>query len=157
MDYFPVAMRLKGKKVIVVGGGNIAMRKVLTLFDTGVLIQVIAPELTSGLERLAERGVITWIKKSVEEIDINNAVLVISATDNKEVNNKVSTWAKKKAIMVNVVDNSHLSDFISPALLKKDKALVAVYTDGKDAVLSRDLKNYLNEKWDDFLLFRDKL
>jgi len=156
MDYFPVAIRLREKKVVVVGGGKVAGRKVAILLDTGALIQIIAPKLSVELKNLADKEVISWVKKSIEEKDIVGATLIISATDQKEVNSKVSIWAKKRGIPINVVDNSYLSDFISPALIKKNKALVAVYTDGKDPVLSRDLKNYLYEKWNDFLLFRDK-
>jgi len=58
---------------------------------------------------------------------------------------------------VNVVDRARLSDFISPALLYMPKAIVAIYTEGKDPVLSRDLKNFLKERWDEFLSYRDRL
>lgn len=156
MNYFPVAIRLRDKKVVVVGGGKVAGRKVAILLDTGALIQIIAPKLSVELKNLADKEAISWVNKSIEEKDIIGATLIISATDQKEVNSKVSIWAKKRGIPINVVDNSYLSDFISPALIKKDKALVAVYSDGKDPVLSRDLKKYLHEKWNDFLLFRDK-
>ncbi|MBP7088131.1 MAG: bifunctional precorrin-2 dehydrogenase/sirohydrochlorin ferrochelatase [Candidatus Omnitrophica bacterium] len=157
MDYFPVAIRLRNKKVIVVGGGKVAHRKVATLLDSKALIQIVTPKLSAELKNLADKGIISWVKKSVEEKDIKGATLIISATDRKKINSKASRWAKKRGIPINVVDNSYLSDFISPALVKKDKALVAVYSDGRDPVLSRDLKNYLNERWNDFLLFRDKL
>ena len=69
----------------------------------------------------------------------------------------MSLWARKRSILVNVVDDPDLSDFISPAVFRSHNALVTVYSDGKNPVLSRDLKNYLKEQWNDFIAYRDRL
>lgn len=156
MNYLPIAIKLRDKRVIVVGGGKVAERKAETLLDTGARVVVIAPEVTSKIRLLAEKDVIKWERRRVEEPDISQARLVVAATDNQETNKQISLWAKQSEILVNVVDRQLISDFISPALLEQDKTLVAVYTDGRDPVLSRDLKNYLKENWDDFLLFRHR-
>lgn len=157
MNYLPIAIKLKNKRVIVVGGGVVAERKIKTLLNAGALVLVISPEVTSKIKLLINKKAIKWKKRVVEEADINKARLIVATTDSQETNKDISQWAKRSGILVNVVDRQLISDFISPALLKKGKALVAVYTDGKDPVLSRDLKNYLKENWDDFLLFRDRL
>ncbi len=156
MNYLPIAINLKNKRVIVVGGGKVAQRKIKTLLDTEALIVVIAPEITSKIRLLIEKGVVNWESRRVQESDIKEARLIVAATDSEEVNRDISRWAKQSRILVNVVDRQLISDFISPALLQQHKVFVAVYTDGRDPVLSRDLKNYLKENWDDFLSYRDR-
>lgn len=157
MDYLPIAVKLKGERVIVVGGGHVALRKVQNFLDAGARVHLIAPALHPDVHDLYENGKITWDKKRISKDDIQDAALIVSATDEKEVNEDVSRWAKEEDIRINVVDRPEISDFISPAVLRPGEALVAVYTDGKDPVLSRDLKNFLKEKWNDFLSFRDRL
>lgn len=142
---------------MVAGGGKVAARKVLSLLMAGALVKVVSPELGFRLTQLNENNKISAIKRKIRKSDLVNAALVISATDDNFVNQKVSIWAKEMNILVNVVDNSNLSTFISPAVLPKAKALVAIYTDGRDPVLSRDLKNFIKEHWDEFISYRDRL
>ncbi len=157
LDYFPIALGIKNRKTVIVGGGQVAQRKAISLLAAGAQVEVISPALTPKLRSLARSGKITWRAQPVNGKDIRGAFLVVAATDNHIVNKNVSRWAKHARILVNVVDAPVLSDFISPAVVRADKALVAVYTDGKDPVLSRDLKNYLEEKWDEFLSYRSRL
>jgi siroheme synthase-like protein len=156
VKYLPIAVKIKGRRVIVVGGGKIALRKVLNFLDAGARVHVIAPALHPEMRGLYTEGKITWDEKLFSEDDIKGAALVVSATDKKVVNEKVSRAARKKDIAVNVVDQPGISDFISPAIIRHARAIIAVYTDGKDPALSRDIKDYLKEMWDDFLLFRDR-
>jgi siroheme synthase-like protein len=157
MDYLPIAIRLKNRKAIVVGGGIVAERKIETLLLSGVDLTVISPSLTAKLVKAFKLSRFRWLKRKIQQADVAGVDMVVAATNDKSVNENVSEWAGHSKILVNVVDKPKISDFISPALLEKEEALVAVYTDGKNPVLSRDLKNYLGEKWDDFLLYRDRL
>ncbi len=157
MDYLPIALKIKGKKAVVVGGGKVAQHKTGTLLEAGAKVTLISPDTTEELRQLAKAAKIKWLKRCLEKSDIFGASLVIAATNDASLNKQVSLWAKEAKIAINVVDGPVWSDFISPALLKKDKALIAVYTDGKDPVLSRDLKNYLGDKWNDFLRYRNRL
>lgn len=154
MKYYPVALNLKSKKALVVGGGKVAERKVNALLEAGSNAAVISPDLTPGLKQLFMSGKITWRKKNFHVSDSIPADIIIAATSNMRINRKVRQWAGKHKILVNVVDNACLSDFISPAVLRGKKAIIAVYTDGKDPVLSRDLKNFLKENWGVFLSYR---
>jgi len=157
LNYFPIALRLKDKRVIVVGAGRVAKRKIKILLDSGAKIIVIAPWAELGIQRLAKNKVLNWQKRSVRRLDLKLATLVIAATDNRVINEQVSHWARQEGIKVNVVDKPAICDFITPALIRFKKALLAIYTDGRDPVLSRDLKNYLKENWNDFLSYRDRL
>jgi len=157
MRYLPIAIKLKDKRVIVVGGGKVAERKLRNLLDTGARVCVISPRVTGKIRVLVKNRTIVWKPRCLRNSDIKRADLIIAATDDSIVNEHVSIVARELRIPVNVVDKPTLSDFISPALLRLNKALIAVYTDGKDPVLSRDLKNYLKEQWDDFVSYRNRL
>jgi len=157
MKYLPIAIKLKNRRVVVVGAGKVAERKISTLLDAGAEVDVVSPKATGNIKHLAKNGKIRWLPRSIARSDVRNAVIIISATDNRGVNRYVREWGQEFQIPVNVVDNSRISDFISPALLRFKKALIAVYTNGRDPVLSRDLKNYLKENWDDFVSYRNRL
>ena len=157
MKHYPIAVKLASKSVLVIGGGPVAERKVLSLLETGARVRVISLTLTPQLLRLKGLKRISWLKGRVRKKDLAGAKFIIAATDDRKANKDVSSWAKSKSIPVNVVDQPSLSSFISPAILRRGKAILAVYTDGKDPVLSRDLKNFLKEQWDEFISYRDRL
>lgn len=152
--YYPIALKLKDRTAVVVGGGRVAERKVKTLLEVGVRVCVVSPDLTIALQRFFKSHRIIWINRGVRCSDVNKKDIVIAATSDPAINKKVSRWAKRQGILVNVVDMPKLSSFISPALLRLSKAAIAVYTDARDPVLSRDLKNFLKENWNVFLSYR---
>ncbi len=156
MKYYPVALDLKGRRVVVAGGGPVAARKVGSLLAAGARVCVVAPQAVGALRRWARDGRIAWRPRRIAPRDIRSAALVIAATDDQAVNAALSRWARREDRRINVVDQPRYSDFISPAVFRRRRSIVAVYTDGRDPVLSRDLKNYLREKWDDFLRYRDQ-
>ncbi len=157
MKYFPIALNLDKKNVLVVGAGEVAWRKIKKLLHTQAKIKVVSPYANRGVKDLSEKGLISWEKDTLEYRHLKEADLIIASTNDREVNRCLSGWAKEEKILINVVDNSNLSDFISPAILFPEEGIIAVYTDGKDPALSRDLKSYLKENWDDFLSYRSRL
>ncbi len=148
---------MKGRTALVVGGGQVAERKVKTLLEFGARVRVISPELTGSLKKLSRSGRIAWVGRAMRPSDIKNADIVIAATSIASVNGAVSRRAKRAGIPVNVVDRPTLSSFISPAVFRAPKAVIAVYTHGIDPVLSRDLKNFIKDNWNMFLSYRDRL
>jgi len=156
INYYPIAVKLKNKKALVVGGGAVAERKVKTLITAGACVKVVSPALTPQLKRLAKSGGILWTARTVRRSDLYGAAIVIAATSDNRVNRKVSRWAKERKTPVNVVDNPALSSFISPAVFRAGGAVVAVYTHGRNPVLSRDIKNFLKENWNVFLSYRNR-
>lgn len=155
--YYPIAIKLKGRTAIVVGGGQVAERKVQTLLEFGARVRVISPKLTEQLQKLFRSRRIAWIRRIARSSDIKGADIIIAATSDVTVNKNVSRLAKRAGIQVNVVDNPSLSSFISPAVFRAGGAVVAVYTHGRDPALSRDIKNFLKEQWDVFLSYRNRL
>lgn len=157
MEYFPIAIRLKREKTLVVGGGAVAERKIISLLEAGARVWVVAPRITLKLDSLLAQDRIKWLNRKFQDSDVKGCVVAIAATNDSKLNQEISRLAKESAVLVNVVDKPLISDFISPAVFRADQALITVYSDGKDPVLSRDLKNYLKEKWDDFLSYRHRL
>jgi len=157
MRYFPIAMSLKDRLVVVVGAGKVAERKIRSLLSAGARVHVVSPRANTVIRSLAKKNKIKWVPRVAQRSDLVNARLIIAATNKRLINEYVSKWAQQFNVPVNVVDESNLSDFISPAIVRFKKAIVAVYTDGKDPVFSRDLKNYLGEKEHDFVSYRNRL
>ena len=157
LKYYPVGLKLRGLPALVAGGGKVAERKISFLLSAGAKIEVVSPRLTPLLKRLARSREIRWAKKDIARTDLLGKKLIIAATDDADANKAVSRWAREKKIWINVVDKPSLSDFISPAVVRFRKAVITVYTDGRDPVLSRDIKNFLKERRDDFLSYRHRL
>lgn len=155
--YYPVALNLQNRSVLVAGGGTVAERKVKILLRFGARVNIVSPDLTPALLRLFKLKKIGWAKRAFLRGDVKDASLVIAATSKAEVNKQISRYAKRKGILVNVVDNADLSNFISPAYFQAGKAVVAVNTNAEDPCLSRDLKNFLKEHWGEFLSYRNRL
>ncbi|MBP7216656.1 MAG: NAD(P)-dependent oxidoreductase [Candidatus Omnitrophica bacterium] len=155
--YYPVAMDLHERRAVVVGGGAVAEQKIKKLLAARARIKVVSPVATSWLRSLASHGAIQWIQRCVCKSDVRGARVVIAATSDAHVNTSVQRWAHHYGSLVNVVDNPGLSDFISPAVLRLSKAIISVHTNGQDPALSRDLKNFLKEQWDAFVLYRHRL
>ncbi|MBU4376600.1 MAG: bifunctional precorrin-2 dehydrogenase/sirohydrochlorin ferrochelatase [Candidatus Omnitrophica bacterium] len=155
--YYLIALKIKGESVLIAGGGKVAKRKAEILLKSGAKVKIVSPEITEGLRRIISLRKVRWIKRKIRPSDLAGAKVVIAATSDSSVNKKVSGWAEKRGILVNVVDRAELSSFISPAIFTAPKAIVAVYTEGRDPALSRDLKNFLKENWDAFLSYRHRL
>ncbi|MDP2941744.1 MAG: bifunctional precorrin-2 dehydrogenase/sirohydrochlorin ferrochelatase [Candidatus Omnitrophota bacterium] len=157
MKYYPLALEVKNRRVLVVGAGAVAERKIKNLLKFGARIQVVAPLATAKIRRLAGEGRISWLKREFAAQDLKGSQLVIAAASNEKINKQVSKEAAKKKVLINVVDNPALSDFISPAVFSSKQAIIAVFTEGRNPVLSRDLKNFLKGHWDEFLSYRNRL
>jgi uroporphyrin-III C-methyltransferase/precorrin-2 dehydrogenase/sirohydrochlorin ferrochelatase len=143
VKYFPVFFDVEGLRVLVVGGGEVALRKVALLERSGAAITVVAPRIHA---ELAERGAAGAIKLVVREFipeDLDGVRLVIVATSRRAVNRFIATLSEARAIPVNVVDDREASRFIVPAIVDRDPVLVAVSTGGTSPVLARRLRERL--------------
>jgi uroporphyrin-III C-methyltransferase/precorrin-2 dehydrogenase/sirohydrochlorin ferrochelatase len=147
MDYLPIFLRLAGEPVLVVGGGEVAARKIDLLLRTGARVIVVAPELIASLAQQATQGVITHLAAEFQPDHLNGVRLAIAATDRHAVNAWVAHQADRRNIPVNVVDDRELSRFIVPAIVDRSPVVVAVGSSGDAPVLTRRLR----EKLESFL------
>jgi uroporphyrin-III C-methyltransferase/precorrin-2 dehydrogenase/sirohydrochlorin ferrochelatase len=136
----PVSLSLKDRKCLVVGGGSVALRKVETLLDYDTDITVVAPEVDEKLEFFAKNNRIALEKRPYRSPEAGDYQIVISASDDMDVNRQVSDDARKAGAPVNVADQPALCDFIFPAVLRRDCLTVAVCSDGKAPFMSGHLK-----------------
>ncbi|MEW5758907.1 MAG: bifunctional precorrin-2 dehydrogenase/sirohydrochlorin ferrochelatase [Candidatus Omnitrophota bacterium] len=157
MRYYPIALNLANKKVLVVGAGKIGKRKINRLLECRAKVKVVSICANKDIRIKAKLKKIVLLRRPYKTSDTKNADLIIAATNNKTLNQRISQLANKKRVLVNVVDDSYLSNFISPAILRREKSIVAVYSDAKDPKLSKDLKNFIEDKWNEFLSYRSGL
>lgn len=128
---------------MVVGGGDVAARKVGLLLRARGRVVVIAPQLNEELNTLQAQGHIHWEKEGYEAAHLADAVLVVAATDDSELNRRVSEQARERNIPVNVVDQPALCSFIFPSIVDRSPVTVAVSTGGASPVLARMLRAHL--------------
>lgn len=137
MDFFPIFLNLKNSPCLVVGGGEVAFRKVSALLQAGAAVTVVSPELCAAFNELAT---IRHLPEPFRVAHLHDATLVIAATDDATVNKEVSMEARKRKLPVNVVDNPELCTFIMPAILDRSPLVVAFSTGGAAPILARMLR-----------------
>jgi precorrin-2 dehydrogenase/sirohydrochlorin ferrochelatase len=147
LKYYPVFWDIADKKCVVVGGGEVAARKVKRLLDCGAKVSVVSPELNSDLAALKKDKLIFHIPSKYGSKDIEGAALVIGATDDEEINAAVSQDATAKGIPVNVVDDPQKCDFILPSIVERGDLAIAIGTGGKSPALARHLREELEARY----------
>ncbi len=140
MDLFPIFMDLKGRSCLVVGGGDVAARKVSLLVRAGARVEVVAPDLCPSLAALCDADQIRHCAREFHDKDVEGKALVIAATNHKDVNRTVSELAKAMNVPVNVVDQPELGSFIVPSIIDRSPVQVAVSSGGASPVLARLLR-----------------
>lgn len=140
MEYLPICVRVRERACLVVGGGEIALRKATLLSRAGARLRVVAPHVEPGFE--AFEGVDIRTRGYAPE-DLDDAWLAVAATDDKELNRRVSADAQARGVPVNVVDAPALCTFVMPAIVDRAPILVAISTAGASPVLARSLRGQI--------------
>lgn len=145
MAVFPLFVNLKGKRCIVIGGGEIAARKVdiLLLFEANLII--VSPEVNNSIKELAKQGKINIIRKEYDYEDIEDAFLVVAATSSPEVNECIFRDAEKRNIPVNIVDDPEKCTFIFPSLVNRGDLTIGISTSGTYPALSKKIRKITEE------------
>ncbi len=140
MEHLPIFINIKQKPTLVVGGGDIALRKINLLLKAQAKVDCLSPLFCEDINNLFKDGQITLIKKSFEHTDIKDYSVIIAATDDSSVNSSISSIAHDKRIPVNVVDSPDLSSFIMPSIVDRSPVIIAVSSAGKAPVLARIIR-----------------
>ena len=141
--YYPIFLDLHNKNVLVVGGGKVAERKILNLLKYGCRIRVVSPGLTSQLEKLVVEKKIQHIPEQSLNKAMDEASIVIAATDDPVVNEKIASRAKEKGLLVNAVDQPQDCNFIMPSIVKSGNLQIAISTGGKSPALAKKIRKEL--------------
>ncbi|WP_460120061.1 siroheme synthase CysG [Pseudomonas sp. H3_G09] len=146
MKYLPLFHNLRGSRVLVVGGGEIALRKSRLLADAGALLRVVAPEIETQLAELVAASGGECLLRGYAEADLDGCGLIIAATDDETLNAQVSTDAHRRCVPVNVVDAPALCSVIFPAIVDRSPLIIAVSSGGDAPVLARLIRAKI-ETW----------
>jgi uroporphyrin-III C-methyltransferase/precorrin-2 dehydrogenase/sirohydrochlorin ferrochelatase len=143
MEHLPIFLDVKKQPCLVVGGGDIAVRKVKTLVRSGAAVSLIAPALCPELQSRLEKGEFVHHARLFDAKDIEQQRLVIAATDDRQVNQQIAMLAKQRNIPVNVVDQPEDCSFIMPSVIDRSPVVAAVSTGGASPVLARLVRSRL--------------
>ena len=149
MSYYPIMIQLEGMKVVVVGGGAVAQRKIDTLLDYHADVHVVSRDLTSKLNKYLEERRIKLSGREFKESHLDGAFVVIAATDDPLLNRRVSETALARGLLINAVDQPADCNFIVPSILKRGDLLVAVSTSGKSPAFSKKIREQLERQFGD--------
>ncbi len=154
-NYFPIFCNLEGKRVVVVGGGIVAKRKIELLLPTGAQIVVITQEALDEIKEMAQKGLIELFERRYSNGDLKNSWLVIAATDKPEVQQAIFNEAEDRHIFCNVVDKPEVCSFIVPSMVRRGDLCIAISTGGQSPGLAKKLRKRLEiefgQEWEGFV------
>lgn len=143
MNYYPVFLQLEEKTALVVGGGKVAERKVEGLLRCGASVNMVSKVLTERLRLLVDSGEVRFLGEEMREEFLDDAFIVIAATDDKELNSRVSEKARKRGLLVNAVDQPADCNFILPSIVRRGDLSIAISTSGKSPALAKRIRKEL--------------
>ncbi len=157
MELYPVFLNLENKKCLVVGGGSVVARKISALLQCGCEIMVVSPSLTPSLQKMVDHGAISYRKGVYRQKDLDGVYLVISATDDEQLNSQVAGDCNRRNIMVNVVDDPNHCSFFVPSVIQRGALKIAISTGGKSPKLAKiireDLETEFGLQFEEFVEF----
>ena len=137
MAYLPIFLDVAGRRCVVIGGGEVAARKVASLLEAGADVVVVSPALVASLAELAREGRIVHLKREYEAGAMSGAALVYAATDDAELHQRLHAEARDRAIPINVADVPSLCTFIAPATMTRGSLQIAVSTEGASPAMAK--------------------
>ena len=140
MRYYCANLDISGRPCLVVGGGAVGARKVRKLLQCGARVILVSPEVSPDLTTLIQEKKLVYRARRFQETDMEDAFLIIAATDDVDTNQAISEAARARKLLCNVVDRPELSSFVVPAVARKGDLVVAISTEGKSPALSRKLR-----------------
>lgn len=141
---YPIMLNVQDRLCVIIGGGKVALRKAKKISESGAKVKVISADFIDGFKNF------TTVRKEYSASDIDNAFLVIAATNNRELNKQIAKDARKSNILVSLADNADYSDFTFPAFVTEGDMTFAVSTNGKFPLLAKKL---CSEKSDDISFY----
>lgn len=147
-NLFPIFMKLKGRRVLVVGAGAIAEQKLDGLLLAGADVLVVAPIAGEQVRTLASEGRLNWSQRDYADSDLAGAVLVVAATGDPEVNERIYRGADAHGILCNAVDEPDRCHFYYPAVVQRGDLQIAISTAGHSPALAQRIRKELEERFD---------
>ena len=144
-ELFPIFLKLAGKRVLVVGAGEVAERKIVDLADAGARVAVVAPEATEIVSDLARAGAVAWQKRAFEERDVEGAWLVVAATDDAAIQKRASDAADARGVFCIAVDDLPNGSAYSASVVRRPPFTFAISSSGEAPALSRLVREIIEQ------------
>jgi len=147
MGFLPIFIDVRGRRCVVIGGGEIAERKVRSLIEAGAAVTVVSPALTAGLTALGNEGTIRFLARSYQPGDLEGAFLAFAATGEIETERAAAAEACARGVLINVADVPDLCRFIAPAIVRRGGLQIAVSTGGASPAFARKIREELEDRF----------
>lgn len=147
MRYYPVNLDLRKRRCLVVGGGAVGRRKVITLLDCGAAVTLISPKVDKQLLELAHTGSIALAQRTYQTADLDGMFLVIGATNNEKLNRRIKRDAKKSGVLCNIADQPDACDFILPSIVQRGDLIIAISTSGNSPAFAKKLRKDMQKEF----------
>ena len=147
MKYYPVNLDIRNRKCLVVGGGAVGTRKVMTLLDCGAKVTVVSTDVAEKLQELSDSDIIKLEKRPFQISDLDEMFLVMGATDNQEINREIHSEAERLGILCNIADRPEDCNFILPAIVNRGDLIIAISTSGQSPAFAKKMRKDLEKKF----------
>jgi precorrin-2 dehydrogenase/sirohydrochlorin ferrochelatase len=147
MRYYPVHLDIQNRNCLVVGGGSVGTRKVITLLDCGANVTVISPVVSHQLRDFSISGSIKLRERPYQSGDLDGMFLVIGATDDEELNRKISDDADRLNTLCNIADRPEVCNFILPSIVQRDDLVITISTSGRSPAMAKKLRKTLESQF----------
>jgi precorrin-2 dehydrogenase / sirohydrochlorin ferrochelatase len=147
MRYYPVNLDIRNRNCLVVGGGDVGTRKVMTLLECGAKVVVVSPAATGKIKALSDKGLIKLETRPFRPTDLDQMFLVIGATDNPELNRQIHAEAERLGMLCNIADRPEICNFILPAIVNRGDLIIAISTSGKSPAFAKKMRKDLEKKF----------
>jgi precorrin-2 dehydrogenase/sirohydrochlorin ferrochelatase len=147
VTFFPMMVKLEGRKCVVVGAGAVAEEKIAGLLPHLPRVMVVSPEATKKIQKQARAGILTWKQRRFRSSDVAGSFLVIAATDSAAVNAAVFRACTARGVLCNSVDDPPNCDFFYPAVVRRGALQIAISTNGRSPALASRLRCELEEQF----------
>jgi len=147
MRYYPILLDIKNRDCLVVGGGSVGSRKVATLLDCGAQVTVVSPQFSETLRQIAAEHAVRLIERRYESGDLLGMFLVIGATDDEQLNQRVSADASEHDMLCNIADRPAACNFILPAIVNRGDLTITVSTSGKSPAMAKRIRQHLSNQF----------
>lgn len=147
MVYYPVNLDITGRSCLVVGGGPVAARKILSLLECGARVKVVSPEVNRLIADAAAEGRVEWLPRKYSGSDLDGMFMVFAATSERDTQDRIAVDSKKAGVLLNCVDDPEKCDFQVPAKIRRGKLLIAISTGGGSPALAARIKGRLQKEY----------
>ena len=147
MGYLPIFLDVKGRRCVVVGGGEVAERKIASLLEAGAEVVAISPDATAAIANWTAAKRIAHFARAYQPGDIADAALVFAATDDAELHRTIAVEARAAGILINVADEPELCTFIAPAVVSRGALQIAISTSGAVPALAARIRREIEEQF----------